>query len=148
MNVPNGTPVPDQVGEPLAFMTSILNMNAYMRGELTTPFIPPTNHARELQSQFRMVINTGRAACLWLNQKTDALSDNDACMFVLSGLQDHLSKTIVDTRRTAFGSETPVYSSVRIVGVTCYPASEGSANFVMDREQLATRRFVVHFNGF
>ncbi|HWT40510.1 MAG TPA: hypothetical protein VN081_04580 [Dongiaceae bacterium] len=142
--------IPDDIGEALLFENGILAMEAAMSGKFVSDFFPPHNHARQVTSQFRLVLNRSRLASLWLNEQTDTLDDEDACTFVQENLERFLKRTVVEAHQTAFGNTEEVHSTMKVVAVTCYPARVGDVSSnVNDRaNQVATRRFVVHYNGF
>ncbi len=134
----------------LLFMNGILWMQAHMTGGGASNFFPPHNHAPGVESQFQIVINVTRDACRWLNDKTDHLTDDEACEYVRGELETCLSEVAVGERRTAFGNIVPIMSSMKIVAVTCYPAAQGGVSSAVDDRvnEVATRRFLVHYNGF
>jgi hypothetical protein len=134
----------------LLFRNGVLLMQAHMQGGGAANFFPPHGHAVDVESQFQLVINVTKDACIWLNEKTDHLSDAEACRYVQEQLEECLSNTAVGKRRTAFGNEEAIMSSMRVVAVTCYPAAKGGHSSRIDnpKQQAATRRFLVHYNGF
>lgn len=140
--------LPDEIAEPLLFTNGMLAMEAEMQGKYPKNFLPPDFHAVHVRSQFRLVLNVTRDACAWLNAKTDHLSEAEACAFVREHIERAIANTAVGERETAFGTTVPVMSSIRVVAVTCYDARLGSVSHLIDGVQSATRRFVVHYNGF
>lgn len=140
----------DDIFYPLMFRNGVLLMWAHMQGGGAANFYPPPGHAREISSQFQLVVNVSRDACAWLNTKTDHLTDEAACQYFREQIEACIATTAVDSRRTAFGADVPIMSSMKVVGVTCYPAEKGgvSRNIDAPDKQVATRRFLVHYNGF
>lgn len=141
--------MPDEIAEPLFFTYGFLAMEEKIRGNFVENLFPPYRHAADIVSQFRIVLNWSRGACAWLNDKTDHLTDDEACAFVRKGVEETIARTTVGERVNAFGIREPVMSSIKVVAVTCYDSRRGGLSHnVSLNDQVATRRFVVHYNGF
>ena len=140
----------DEFGRVMLFTNGFLAMEANMRTSGFSDFFAPEGHAEGINSQFKLVVNRTKMACRWLNSQTDHLDEKLACEFVKQGLEECIAGMNVGQRKNSFGQLVDVKSSIKIVAVTCYPAAAGSVSgAVNDRtKEVATRRFLVHYNGF